>query len=334
MSALDHQRMVTDRSDEGLVQILRALGATGCTGSLAVASAENAGVIFMEDGWVVDALVTDGSWLGEGVPAVAFLANLVYPELEFSEGTDFSRRTIRLDMDRLEDMVEQVRPLLLSSEQESSNESRDTALTPHPETPADEPDATALAVDGPDAEPNTVEEAETPQAEEKEPVDPAAAQTVVSAVEPPPEPEMEPAATPEDGLKTAASETDPPVARETSIAQDLFTTLRSVIGYMAAAIVDDSGTVLADDSPGGDVDLAIVGPIFAQIYRLTHETTAEIGLGACAELTTTTPLGTIIARCSATNPPEYTLCILAPRGNTALARLRLDAYLSTSGNRP
>jgi len=288
VSALDHQRMVTDLLDEGLLQILRALGATGCTGSLAVASAENAGVIFMEDGWVVDALVTDGSWLGEGVPAVAFLANLIYPELEFSEGTDFSRRTIRLDMDRLEDMVEQVRPLLLSSEQTSSNESRDTALTPHPETPADGPDTTAVAVDEPDAEPNTVEEAETPQAEEEEPVD----------------------------------------------AQDLFTTLRSVIGYMAAAIVDDSGTVLAEDSTGGAVDLGTFSPVFAQIFRLTRETTAEIGLGACTELTTATPFGTIIARCSATNPPEYTLCILAPRGNTALAKLRLDAYLSTSGNRP
>ncbi|MHB8868739.1 MAG: hypothetical protein ACYC6T_05930 [Thermoleophilia bacterium] len=288
MSALDHQRMVTDHSDEGLVQILRALGATGCTGSLAVASADNAGVIFMEDGWVVDALVTDGSWLGEGVPAVAFLANLVFPELEFSEATDFSRRTIRLDMDRLEDMVEQVRPLLLSSEQTSSNESRDTALTPHPETPAAGPDTTAVAVDEPDVEPNTVEEAETPQAEEEEPVD----------------------------------------------AQDLFTTLRSVIGYMAAAIVDDSGTVLAEDSTGGAVDLGTVSPVFAQIFRLTRETTAEIGLGACAELTTATPFGTIIARCSATNPPEYILCILAPRGNTALAKLRLDAYLSTSGNRP
>lgn len=326
--------MVTDLLDEGLVQILRALGATGCTGSLAVATAENAGVIFMEDGWVVDALVTDGSWLGEGVPAVAFLANLIYPELEFSEGTDFSRRTIRLDMDRLEDMVEQVRPLLLSSEQKSSNESRDTALTPHPQTPADGPDATAVAVDEPDAEPNTVEEVETPQAEEEGPVDPPAAQAVESAVEPPAEPEMEPAEAPEDGATTTESETDPPVAREASIAQDLFTTLRSVNGYMAAAIVDDSGTVLAEDSTAGAVDLGTVSPVFAQIFRLTRETTAEIGLGACAELTTATPFGTIIARCSATNPSEYTLCILAPRGNTALARLRLDAYLSTSGNRP
>lgn len=273
MSALDYSRVLAEHSDEDLLQILRALGAAGCTGSLAVSSVDNAGVIFMEAGWVVDALVTDGSWLGEGVPAIALLANLSYPELEFSEVTDFSRRTIKLDMDRLEDMVEQVRPLLLPPE----------------------PKASPTAAPAPAGE-AAHEEVRTPAATD--------------------------AATERRTVHRDAG--------ESSSARDLFGTLRSVSGYLAAAIVDDSGAVLAQDASDEDVDLATLGQVFAQIFHLTRETTADMGLGPCSELTAVTPAGTVTTRCSEHDDIRV-LCVLAPEGNSALAKLRIDAALPTLG---
>ena len=55
---------------------LRLLAQTGCTGSLIITDDITLGVIFLHDGTVIDAIVTDGPWIGEGVQAVAFLANL------------------------------------------------------------------------------------------------------------------------------------------------------------------------------------------------------------------------------------------------------------------
>ncbi len=318
MTASEQQRLISEHSDSGLLQILRALAGTACTGSLAVSSADNAGVIFMEDGVVVDALVTDGSWLGEGVPAVAFLTNLIYPELVFSDETDFSQRTIRLDMDHLEELVEQARPLLLPPQQNP-----EPAAPPPPLEPRADP-VEPVATAGVAAEPEEVARAAeaAPDMAEREIAEPEAA----AAAAEPGAADHEAVPDPVESALADPEGVPEPAERQGPAAEDLFRGLRGVRGYLAAAIMDAAGSLLAEDSTDEALDPATVGPVFAQIFHLTQETTAEIGLGPCTELTAATPCGTIITRCS----DRYNvraLCILAPEGNIALAKLRLDALL-------
>ena len=108
--------------------------------------------------------------------------------------------------------------------------------------------------------------------------------------------------------------------------EQLLQGFRDVKGYKASAIMNFTGEALATDSVDPDVDLALVGATFNDIFRAAHEASTKIGLDATREAVFKTPKGLVIMQCSGVNSAVHIhlVVVLNADGNQALAKLKLD----------
>ena len=101
---------------------------------------------------------------------------------------------------------------------------------------------------------------------------------------------------------------------------------KSINGYKAAGIMTFTGEVLASDSVDANIDLALVGATFNDIFRSAHEASEKIGLKACQETTINTPNGQIIMRCSGVKAKVHyhMIVIISKDGNLALTKMEME----------
>ncbi len=299
------QQMLDRAAATDLVTKLRLLHDAGCTGSISVNGPETVGVIFFEAGEVVDALVTDGPWVGEGIPAVAFLANVPDEKVSYSTSVHFGKQTIVHSFDNMVELVAQAQPLLLPppAKKGMPKRRRSAAVT------ASGADRGSLP--SPDYTPfDSFFEAIENSTEDADERSGAAPNT--------------------GGLSTS----EPPHSsyhKETIMAlENYLAELRGINGYLAAGIMSFTGEMLVSDAVDSKIDLNMVGAMFNDIFRSAHEASKKIGLDACKETTITTPLGAIVMRCSGVDAKAHVhlISILRADGNHALARMQMDKIVN------
>ena len=105
--------------------------------------------------------------------------------------------------------------------------------------------------------------------------------------------------------------------------------VKTVKGYKASAIMNFTGEVLASDSNDQNIDLALVGATFNDIFRSAHEASDKIGLDSCHETTIETPKGVILMVCSGVNAKVHfhIIGVLSADGNQALMKMQMDKII-------
>jgi len=105
--------------------------------------------------------------------------------------------------------------------------------------------------------------------------------------------------------------------------------LKSIKGYKASAIMNFTGEILASDSNDPNIDLAIVGATFNDIFRSAHEASKKIGLEACRETSIETPKGIIVMECSGVDATVHfhLIGILSADGNQALIKMQFGKMI-------
>lgn len=318
----EYEAILSAHAGESLFVVLEALGVAGCTGSLSVTEGANTGVVFLENGEVVDALVNDGAWVGEGVCAVAFLANLARPHFAYSAMTAFGKRTIPFDSTRLQELVDQARPLLLPPESagtephpSSKNGAKGKAkqVSPTGDDPEGSLTGTPFEVFIEQLEAEITGDAGMGN-ERRSRRRPSA-----DGGAPPPQAKAE--------RRTSGTETTVRAQEASIMALETYLQeLKGINGYLAAGIMTFTGEMLVSDTADPKIDLGMVGAMFNDIFRTAHEATKKIGLQACKETVITTPLGTIVMRCSGVDAKAHVhiVSILKADGNQALMKMQID----------
>jgi hypothetical protein len=290
------QNVLDRHTDEQLTERLRRLGGLGCTGSVLVFDDEVLGVAFLDRGRLIDAIVVDGPWVGEGVQAVAFLANVADPKVVYQTTTHFGKPTIDIEYGELQKQVEQIRPLLLPPLPRSNG-------SPPPAQASDHPGgSTAPAV------PATGPPSAGPLQE------PAASTVSVGATAAAPQ---EPAAS-EDSAAQSASETAVAFLRE----------LRGVYGYLASVVMDHTGELLWSDNQEG-LDLPLLAAVYNDLFRCIDDASKAQGMEGCASAVVHAKNGVVVIHSTDTaeGPRLHAVAVLRPEGNQALARLMLERHL-------
>lgn len=102
--------------------------------------------------------------------------------------------------------------------------------------------------------------------------------------------------------------------------------LKEIKGYKASGIMNFTGEMLASDSEDKNIDLAIVGATFNDIFRSAHEASKKIGLDACKETVIATPKGVVVMRCSGIDAKSHVhfIGILSSDGNQALMKMQME----------
>ncbi len=318
----DFEGVLATHVGDSLLTVLEALGSTDCTGSVNVVQGENAGVVFLEGGEIVDALVNDGTWVGEGIGAVAFLANLDYPQLTYSATTTFGKRTIRFDFAELQELVDQARPLLLPAKRASKRTKQPrkqganrSAKQAEPVVDDHEPDPTGTPFEV------FIEQLETEATEKARTGDERGSEGRPSAHGGTPSPQTETVSNTSEAVTTARIQEASIMALDTYLNE-----LKGINGYLAAGIMTFTGEMLASDTADPKIDLGMVGAMFNDIFRTAHEASKKIGLQACKETIITTPVGTIVMRCSGVDAKAHVhiVSILKADGNQALMKMQID----------
>lgn len=105
--------------------------------------------------------------------------------------------------------------------------------------------------------------------------------------------------------------------------------LREIKGYKAAGIMEFTGDLIAHDSVDDDIDLGIVGAVFNDIFRSSHEASHKVNLGYAHDLTIKAPEGIVVMVCSGKDARSHfhIIGVLEARGNQALMRLKLDKMI-------
>lgn len=102
--------------------------------------------------------------------------------------------------------------------------------------------------------------------------------------------------------------------------------LKSVKGYQASGVMLYTGDLLAYDTVAPNIDLALVGATFNDVFRTAHEVCDKIGLEAAHEMVLHTPRGTIVMLCSGPKAKAHfhMITILTSDGNQALAKMQME----------
>ena len=102
--------------------------------------------------------------------------------------------------------------------------------------------------------------------------------------------------------------------------------LKGIKGYMASAIMSFTGEILASDTLKTQVDLAIVGATFNDIFRSAHEAAGKVGFSAANEMVIQTPNGIVVMLCTGVNSSVHlhVICVLEKEGNQALAKMTME----------
>lgn len=316
----DPQGLLDRHRDLPFMERLRLLAQAGCTGSLIITDDITLGVIFLHEGAVIDAIVTDGPWIGEGVQAVAFLANLESGHITYETTSHFGKPTVDVDLAELEVRVEQIRPLLmpvLRAERAAATRKQMPRATEQATVPeaAAEPTvaelvSSSVAPAGPDAEPAPGR----PPATEPAAVDPAPAVAAAQAH----------AADPVAAPNPAPAHPERKDRRMAPLESTLVD-LRDIRGYLGSGVLDATGDLLAADSVDG-VDIALMGALYTDLLRSADEASRRLGMAGCNSTTLHTDQGVVVLRRveRVEYPPVYLIGVVKPDGNPALLRMQLD----------
>ncbi|MBN2459980.1 MAG: hypothetical protein JXB60_00110 [Candidatus Cloacimonetes bacterium] len=106
---------------------------------------------------------------------------------------------------------------------------------------------------------------------------------------------------------------------------DLLENFRNIKGFMAGGILDFTGDILETLSEQEQIDLAMVGATYTDIFRNANEAAAKIGLEQAIEMTIVTPKGVVIMSSTGVEAPVNALMIiiLDEDGNQALTRMTI-----------
>lgn len=101
--------------------------------------------------------------------------------------------------------------------------------------------------------------------------------------------------------------------------------IKGVNGYVASAIMDFTGEMLASNSSSAAVDLQVAGATFNDIFRSAHAAAGKVGFKSANDLVVQTPEGVIIMMCTGVEQKAHLhlITILAKDGNQALAKLAM-----------
>ncbi len=293
------QAILQGHADEDLMGRLRRLGEAGCTGSMVVFNDELFGIVFFTDGTVVDAIVIEGPWQGQGVQAVAFLANAADAQVLYQPTAHFGERTIDMGWKELEDRVALLRRILPVHRPPRTAEGSD-------EVPSGRMMGDDFPLFG-----DLFESQEVPPAPHREPrfFRPVTSSDLSDAVD------------------AGASETPPSVPQ--SPAKSLLDEIREVDGYQASAILDRTGDLLWTDVLA-DVDLPLLAGVFNDVFRAAGRVCRRQGLGACRTLVVHAEDAAVVVHCSGATgkgPHLHAAAVLTADGNQALMRLQLERAL-------
>ncbi len=105
--------------------------------------------------------------------------------------------------------------------------------------------------------------------------------------------------------------------------------LKDIKGYKASGIMHFTGDMLVSDSVDPNINLAMVGATFNDIFRSAHEASKKIGLDACRETVIITPKGLIVMACSGVESKAHVhlIGILSADGNSSLMKMQLAKLL-------
>lgn len=105
----------------------------------------------------------------------------------------------------------------------------------------------------------------------------------------------------------------------------LLNEFKGINGYKASAILDFTGETLVSDSASSDIDLAVAGPTFNDIFRAAHAAAGKVGLMAASDMVIQTPGGIIVMSCTGVESKAHlhVVCILAKDGNQALVKMAM-----------
>ncbi|MBI5549596.1 MAG: response regulator [Deltaproteobacteria bacterium] len=118
-----------------------------------------------------------------------------------------------------------------------------------------------------------------------------------------------------------------PITKEKAMALEKhLQSLREIKGYKASGVMNFTGESLIVDSSDPNIDLALVGATFNDIFRSAHDASKKIGLDACKETIITTPKGVVVMRCTGTDAKAHLhiIGILAADGNQALMKMQIE----------
>ncbi|HEY6093839.1 MAG TPA: hypothetical protein VIU93_02690 [Gallionellaceae bacterium] len=107
--------------------------------------------------------------------------------------------------------------------------------------------------------------------------------------------------------------------------ETLLDEIKGVNGYMASAIMDFTGEMLASHSSSAAVDLQVAGATFNDIFRAAHAAAGKVGFKAASDLIVQTPGGAIVMMCTGVDEKAHLhlITILAKDGNQALAKMAM-----------
>lgn len=105
----------------------------------------------------------------------------------------------------------------------------------------------------------------------------------------------------------------------------LLNEIKGVNGYMASAIMDFTGEMLATHSSSTAIDLQVAGATFNDIFRGAHAAAGKVGFKAATDLVIQTPEGVIVMICTGAEQKAHLhlITILAKDGNQALAKMAM-----------
>ncbi len=106
--------------------------------------------------------------------------------------------------------------------------------------------------------------------------------------------------------------------------------LKEVKGFKAAGVMNFTGEMMASESVDPNINLALVGATFNDIFRSAHEASKKIGLDACKETVISTPKGVIVMRCSGVDAKSHIhlIGIMASDGNQALMKMQIEKMVT------
>jgi len=283
-----YQSALDSHAADDLLSKLEVVCELGCTGGIVVSGGGDAGVVFLDHGQVVDAIVSDGPHVYEGIDAVAYLARRGPLEAEYVPSADFGKRTITATFPSI---VTEVRRRL-----EGECPTRASAERQEGPGPVDIDMLELIELSG-GKPPKKIE------------TDHQTGRRRQRSTEPSP-----------DDSKQAITE-------EMTMALDtILDDLKGVNGYLAAGVMNFTGEMLVSDSTSKSIDLALVGATFNDIFRSAHEASKKIGLEACRETVISTPNGVVIMHCTGADkdPHIHLVAVMKADGNKALMEMQLQ----------
>ena len=107
--------------------------------------------------------------------------------------------------------------------------------------------------------------------------------------------------------------------------EDMLAEIKGVNGYVASAIMDFTGEMLATNSTSTNIDLQVAGATFNDIFRAAHVAAGKVGFKSANDLVIQTPEGVIVMMCTGVEQKAHLhlITILAKDGNQALAKMAM-----------